>query len=394
VRDPQHRETGVRARLVRVGTILVVAVVIAAVWLWVRGRPAGVKAESARAGGQAVPVVDAAATSGSINIYFTGLGSVTPLATVTVKTRIDGQLMAVNYREGQTVHKGDPLVVIDPRPYQVQLEQAEGQLAKDQSALDNARTDLERYEMLITKNAVAQQVLNTQRSTVQQDEGVIKTDQANIDSAKLNLVYCRPVAPITGRVGLRLVDSGNYVSAAAGTPLAVITQIQPISVIFTLPEEQVHTVIDRLKSDHRLQVDAMDREMTATLATGTLTTLDNQLDPTTGTLKLRATFANDDQKLIPNEFVNARLLVDTKSNVTLIPNAAVQRNGSSTFVYVVKPDNTVTVRSVQLGTVDAERSEIASGLEPGERVVTQGVDKLTEGSAVRAQANDANRSAP
>lgn len=318
----------------------------------------------------------------------------TPLATITVKTRIDGELMEVNYHEGETVRKDAPLVQIDPRPYQVQLEQAEAQLAKDQSALQNARTDLQRYETLIAKNAVAQQVLITQRSTVQQDEAVIKTDQAAIDSARLNLTYCRPTAPVTGRVGLRLVDPGNFVSAAAGTPLAVITQMQPMSVIFTLPEAQVQTVIDRRRRNPRLRVDALNRDMTRTLAAGALTTLDNQLDPTTGTLKMRATFANEDERLIPNEFVNARLLVETKTNVTLVPNAAVQRNGTSTFVYVVKPDQTATVRHVTLGTTNAKRSQIAAGLSAGELVVTQGVDRLTEGAPVAVQLQSDEGGAP
>ena len=309
----------------------------------------------------------------------------TPLATITVKTRIDGELMEVNYREGNTVRQGAQLVQIDPRPFQVQLEQAEAQLARDQAALENARIDLRRYETLIAKNAVAQQVLITQRSTVQQDEAAIKLDQAAIDGARLNLTYCRPTAPVSGRVGLRLVDPGNFVSAAAGTPLAVLTQMQPMSVIFTLPSAQVQTVIDRRRANPRLRVDAMNRDMTRTLATGTLTTLDNQLDPTTGTLKMRATFANDDERLIPNEFVNARLRVETKTNITLVPNAAVQRNGTATFVYVVKPDRSVTVRKVTLGTTDAQHSEITAGLKPGEPVVTQGVDRLTEGTVVDVQ---------
>jgi multidrug efflux system membrane fusion protein len=332
-----------------------------------------------------IPVSAAVADAGSINVYFTGLGSVTPLATITVKTRIDGQLMSVNYREGDMVRQGQVLVEIDPRPYEVQLEQAEGQLAKDQAALANARLDLQRYEALIVKNAVAQQVLNTQRSTVQQDEAVLKTDQAAIDNAKLNLTYCRPTAPITGLVGLRLVDPGNYVSAAAGTALVVITQMQPMSVIFTLPEDQVQAVIERRRRHAPILVDAMSRDMTKILAAGTLTTLDNQIDPTTGTLKLRATYDNESRSLIPNQFVNARLLLETKKNVTLVPNAAVQRNGTSTFVYVIRPNRTVTVRRVEVGTVDAQRSEISSGLAPGEHVVTQGVDKLTEGTVVEAR---------
>jgi multidrug efflux system membrane fusion protein len=267
----------------------------------------------------------------------------------------------------------------------VQLQQAQGQLAKDQAALDNSRIDLQRYEALITKNAVAQQILVTQRSTVQQNEGLVKTDQAAVENAKLNLYYCRPTAPITGKVGLRLVDPGNFVSAAASTPLAVITEMQPMSVIFTLPEGQVQAVIARRRSHASLRVDAMDRDMSKTLATGTLTTLDNQIDPTTGTLKLRATFDNKDGTLIPNQFVNARLLLQTKTDVTLVPNAAVQRNGTATFVYVIRPNSTVNIRRVTVGTVDAHRSEITSGLAPGEHVVTQGIDKLTEGAAVESQ---------
>jgi membrane fusion protein, multidrug efflux system len=365
-----------------------------ALWAVLHVRSAG-RASAAERSPAPIPVSAAVAESGSINVFFTGLGSVTPLATITVKTRIDGQLMTVNYREGDMVHQGQLLVEIDPRPYQVQLEQAEGQLAKDQAALQNARIDLQRYQTLIAKNAVAQQVLITQQSTVQQDEAVIKTDQAAIDSAKLNLTYCRPTAPITGRVGLRLVDPGNYVSAAAGTALAVITQMQPMSVIFTLPEDQVHAVIDRRRTHANLRVDAMDRDMKKTLATGTLTTLDNQLDPTTGTLKLRATFPNEDSGLIPNQFVNARLLLQTKEHVTLVANAAVQRNGTSTFVYVIRPNRTVTVRRVEVGTVDAQRSEIKTGLIPGEHVVTQGVDKLTEGALVEPrEAGDGNSFVP
>jgi len=361
--------------------LAIVAALGIGAWVWFHERSRSSSTANRRT--PAVPVSAAVATKGSIDVNFTGLGTVTPLATITVKTRIDGELMAVYYREGDMVRQGATLVQIDPRPFQVQLEQAEAQLAKDQAVLENARTDLQRYEQLITKNAVAQQILVTQRSTVRQGEATVKTDQAAIDTAKLNLVYCRPTAPVTGRIGLRLVDPGNFVSAAAGTPLVVITQMQPMSVIFTLPEAQVQRVLD-----HRympLHVDAMNRDMTRTLAAGTLSTLDNQFDPTTGTLKMRATFPNKNERLIPNEFVNARLLVETKTAVTLVPNAAVQRSGTSTFVYVVKPDRTVTVRKVKLGTTDAQRSEITSGLKPGEEVVTEGVDKLTEGTHVVVQ---------
>jgi len=329
-----------------------------------------------------VPVVVARAEKGDIGDYVTGLGTVTPINTVEVRTRVDGQLMTVAYREGQMVRQGAPLVEIDPRPFYVQLQQAEAQLLKDQAALQNARIDLERYESLITKNAIAQQILQTQRAIVAQDEATLKTDQAAIDSAKLNLDYCHITAPISGRIGLRLVDPGNMVSAAANTPLLVITQTQPISVIFTIPEQQVAEVRAALKAGRSLRVDAMDRAATDVLASGELTTLDNQIDQTTGTLKLRATAPNRDDALFPNQFVNARMLVQERRGVTLIPNAAVQRNALTTFVYVVTRDQTVALRNVTLGTADAERSEVVLGISPNELVVIQGVDRLRPGSRV------------
>jgi membrane fusion protein, multidrug efflux system len=329
-----------------------------------------------------VPVMVSQAEKGDINVYVTGLGTVTPLNTITVTTRVDGQLMAVMYKEGDTVTKGAPLVEIDPRPFQVQLEQAEGQLAKDQAALQNARIDLRRYEDLITKNAVSQQILQTQRATVAQDEATIKTDEASIDSAKLNLTYCHITAPISGRIGLRLVDPGNFVSAGASTPLLVITQMEPISVIFTIPEQQVPAVRAALKAGKSLPVDAMDRDGQNVIGSGALTTLDNQIDQTTGTLKIRATMPNKDDALFPNQFVNARMLLQKKKGVTLITNAAVQRNAQTTFVYLVKNDQSVEIRNVKLGTVDDQRSEVVSGIRPHDIVVTQGVDRLQAGSKV------------
>jgi multidrug efflux system membrane fusion protein len=296
--------------------------------------------------------------------------------------------MTIAYKEGEMVHKGAALAEIDPRPYQVQLEQADAQLVKDQATLQNARVDLDRYESLITKNAVAQQVLQTQRATVAQDEGTIKADQANIDSAKLNIAYCHIEAPLSGRVGLRLVDPGNLVSAAASTTLVVITQTQPISVIFTIPEQQMAEVRGPIKAGKHLHVDALDRDGRTTLAEGELTTLDNQIDQTTGTLKLRATVPNADEALFPNQFVNTRVLVEEKKGVTLVPNAAVQRNGTTTYVYVVKPDQSVTLRTVKVGTTDTDQSEILSGISPNERIVVQGVDKLQEGTKVAATSAD------
>jgi len=331
-----------------------------------------------------VPVVAAQTRKGDIGVYITGLGAVTPIYTVTVKSRVDGQLMQVHYKEGDIVHQGDLLVEIDPRPYQVQLTQAEGQLIRDQALLDNARIDLDRYQTLLTQNAVPEQQLATQKALVQQDEGAVKTDQGQIDSAKLNLVYCHITAPITGRVGLRLVDPGNIVHAADTNGLLVITQIQPISVIFPIAEDQLPVVLQKMRAGERLGVDAYDREKKK-LATGWLTTLDNQIDPTTGTVKIRATFDNKDNALFPNQFVNARLLVEVKHGVTLVHTAAVQRNSQITYVYLVKSDSTVTVRPITVGTTEGDDAEVSSGLAPGDVVVMTGVDKLQEGSKVRVQ---------
>lgn len=338
------------------------------------------------------PVVAVKATKGNIGVYFTGLGAVTPIYTVSVKSRVDGQLMSVYYTEGQMVHQGDPLAEIDPRPYQVQLAQAEGQLIRDQASLDNARIDLARYQQLIARRAVPEQTLATQKALVAQDEGTIRTDQAAIENAKLNLAYCHIIAPITGRLGLRLIDPGNYVQAAAATPLAVITQVDPISVIFTLPEDQLDQVVARFRGGSRLQVAAYDREMTTVLANGSLTTIDNQIDQTTGTVKLRATFNNAGNKLFPNQFVNAKLLVQQKRGVTLLESAAIQRNSQNTYVFLVKPDQTVTIRKISLGTTDGENTEITSGINPGDTVVMTGVDRLQEGSKVTVHFEDAGQS--
>lgn len=332
-----------------------------------------------------IPVIAAMAHQGSIPVYFTGLGAVTSIYTVTIKTRVDGEIMSVGYTEGQKVQKGQPLVDIDPRPYQAQLIQAQGQLIKDQAALDNSRVDLKRYQDLIAKNAVAQQIYATQKATVVQNEGAVKTDEGSIASAKLNIAYCHITASITGRVGLRLVDPGNLVYAAAATPLVVITQMEPISVIFTLPEQQIPTVRDRVRAGKRLRVDALDRDSKVVMARGDLTTLDNQIDQTTGTLRFRATFLNKDEALFPNQFVNARLLVEVRQNVTLVPNAAIQRNGTATFIYVMQPDKTVQVRNVSVGATDAQESEITSGITTNDVVIVQGVDKLQEGTHVQAQ---------
>jgi multidrug efflux system membrane fusion protein len=333
-------------------------------------------------GGGAVPVVVANATKGDIGVYFTGLGAVTPIYTVTVKSQISGYLMQVLYTEGQTVHKGDALAEIDPRPYQVMLEQAEAGLARDEANLENAKLDLVRYQTLAPLKAIPEQQLATQQALVKSDTAVLKTDQAQIDTAKLDLIYCHIIAPITGRVGLRLVDPGNYVTANDSTGLVVITQIQPISVIFTLPEVQLPPILAQLRAGARLKVEA-DDPLVNKLAEGRLETLDNQIDPTTGTVKLRATFDNQNGALFPNQFVNARLLVQEKQGVTLIPTATVQRNSQVTYVYLVKPDSTVTVRNITVGTSEGDETEVTTGLSPGDVVVMTGVDKLQEGSQVK-----------
>lgn len=333
-------------------------------------------------GGGAIPVVVAKAVKGDIGVYFTGLGAVTPIYTVTVKSQISGYLTEVVYKEGQTVRKSDALAEIDPRPYQVMLEQAQAGLARDEANLENAKVDLARYQTLAPLKAIPEQQLATQQALVKSDAAIVQTDQAQIDTAKLDLVYCHIIAPITGRVGLRLVDPGNYVTANDSTGLVVITQIQPISVIFTLAEVQLPPLLAQLRAGARLKVEADDPLMNK-LAEGRLETLDNQIDPTTGTVKLRATFDNRNGSLFPNQFVNARLLVQEKVGVTLIPTATVQRNSQVTYVYLVKPDSTVTIRNIIVGTSEGDQSEVTSGLVPGDVVVMTGVDKLQEGTKIR-----------
>jgi len=357
-------------------------------YFWSKKNPApaggagGAGAAAQRKGFGAIPVVAAKARRGNIPVYFTGLGAVTPIYTVEVKSRVDGELMLIHFKEGEIVHKGDALLEIDPRPYQVQLTQAEGQLARDQAILENARVDLVRYKTLLAQNAVPEQQVVTQQSLVEQEVGIVKTDQGAIDSAKLNLIYSHILSPITGRIGLRLVDPGNIVHAADTNALLVITQIDPISVIFTLAEDQLPVVTQKFWAGQRLMVDAFDRSSNTKLATGVLATLDNQIDQTTGTLKLRANFDNKNNKLFPNQFVNVRLLVQLKQNVTLIPTATVQRNTQTTYAFVVQPNNKVTVRPITIGTTEGDESEVTSGLAPGDVVVMTGVDKLQEGTQV------------
>ncbi len=342
-------------------------------------------------GGGPAPVDAAKAVRGNIGVYVTGLGAVTPINTVTIKSRVDGQLMQVNYKEGDLVHQGDLLAEIDPRPYEAQLTQYEGQLQRDQAALENARIDLTRYQTLISQNAIPEQQLATQGATVKQDEGTVKNDEGLIQSVKVNLTYCRITAPITGRIGLRLVDAGNIVHASDTSGLLVITQLQPISVIFTIAEDQLPAVYQKKNAGQKLPVDAFNREMTKKIASGTLTTIDNEIDQTTGTVKLRATFDNSRNELFPNQFVNARLLQQEKRGVVLVPSAAVQRNSQNTYVYLVKPGSTVTIRPVKTGTSDDNNTEITSGVDEGDVLVLTGVDKLQEGSKVMVQLEGAAR---
>jgi len=330
-------------------------------------------------------VVAAKTRKGDIGVYYTGLGAVTPIYTVTIRSQISGYLMQVLYKEGQIVNKGDALAEIDPRPYQVMLEQAQAGLARDQATLENAKVDLKRYQVLTPLKAVPEQQLATQEAMVKQDHAIVQTDQAQIDNAKLDLVYCHITAPIAGRVGLRLIDPGNYVTANDATGLVVITQIEPISVIFPLSEDQLPAILAKMHAGARLKVEAYDREMKTKIAQGWLSTIDNQIDPTTGTVKLRANFDNQDGSLFPNQFVNVRLLVEEKQGVTLMPTAAVQRNSQTTYVFLVKPDSTVTVRPITIGTTEGDDAEISSGLSPGDVIVMTGVDKLQEGSKVRVQ---------
>src|SRR5262249_45247499 len=359
--------------------LLVLAMIGAAVWYYPRPEP---QPKTVGRNQGPAPVAVATVHKGDMPVSLTGLGTVTPLATVTVKTQINGYLTEVAFREGQMVKKGDFLAQIDPRPYQVALEQAEGQLAKDQALLRNAQLDLQRYNTLVAQNSIARQTRDTQVSLVAQYQAALKTDQAQIDAQKLNLIYCHIVSPATGRVGLRQVDPGNYVQTSDPNGIVVVTQLQPISVIFTLPEDNLPAVMKQVRAGTHLTVTAYDRTGATELGKGGLETVDNQIDTTTGTAKLRAIFDNDQEILFPNQFVNIQLLVNTLHDTDIVPRAAIQHGAPGAFVYVVRPDQTVTVQKVKVGPGNGQNIAVLDGLQPGEKVVVEGSDRLREGAKV------------
>ncbi len=376
-----ERQRGRTGRLI-VGFIVLIGIVLGSyelVRVFRASQPAAGRSQPLAA---AQSVGAATVGQGDIRVVVNALGTVTPLATVTVQTQIDGQLTSVGFTEGQSVKKGDFLAQIDPRPYELQQAQFEGQLARDEGVLAQAKVDLDRYKKLTEQNSIARQQYEDQIYIVQQDEGTVKLDQAQIDQQKLNVLYCRILSPVTGRVGLRLVDPGNYVQTNNSTGIAVVTQLQPITVIFPVPEDDLPEIVPQLNAGTALQVQAYDRANVKLLATGLVSALDNQIDTTTGTVKVRAQFENNDSALFPNQFVNAQLLVRTLKNVVTVPTAAIQRGAPGTYVYLINANNTVSVRPITVGPTDGAMAHVKSGLSVGERVVVDGTDRLRDGARV------------
>ena len=366
--------------------LLLIAIAGGGYWWWThhKAQPAGTTGQGGGRFAQSVaqPVGFATVDKGDIRIVLNALGTVTSLDTVMVFTQISGVLQEVGFTEGQVVHKGDFLIQIDPRPFQAAVEQAEGTLAKDTGLLQQAQADLKRFQTLGRQDSIAMQQLDDQRYLVLQDTGQVRTDQGALDTAKLNLAYCRIVSPIDGQVGLRQVDPGNYVQASTTTALVALTQMEPISVLFSVPEDDLPAIMKQLKAGQTLGVEAYDRANANLLATGHLATMDNLIDTTTGTLKLRAIFDNPDHLLYPNQFVNARLLVNTLKQTVRVPVSAVQTGAPGTFAYLINANNTVSVKTISVGPVDGQFQAVTSGLEPGDRVVTDGTDRLRDGAQV------------
>ena len=381
-----------RSRRGPVITTIIVLLAIAGIVWWTKQNPA--PQQQGRGAGRNAPpmsVVDETIKKGDINITLNALGTVTSLATVTIRSQISGYLLKNDFIEGNEVKKGDLLAEIDPRPYEATLAQAKGQLARDEALLKGAQVDLQRYQGLAAQNAVPHQTLDTQIALVAQDQGTVEADRASVQSAQVNLNYTRIVSPVDGRVGLRQVDQGNYVTPGDTNGIVVVTQLAPISVLFTVPEDNLQAIAKRLQAGAVLPASALDRSGASKLADGTLATFDSQIDQTTGTIKLRALFPNEQRTLYPNQFVNVRLLLDTHKDVTTMSTAGIQRGVPGTFVYLINPDSTVSVKPVKLGVTDGDRVEVLSGISPGDRVVIDGADKLREGAKiVLRDAADAN----
>jgi len=344
-------------------------------------RRSGTAADASAPVVRAVPIQTGVARQGDIGVYINALGTVTPVYTVTVTSRVQGEIMHVYYREGQLVRKGDPLLDIDPRPYQAAVTQAEGQLAHDQAVLNKDKLDLDRYQLAYERNAIAKQQLDDQQQSVLQDQGTVKNDDGMLANAKVNLAYTHITSPIDGRVGLRLVDPGNIVQANSTTPLVVVTQLQPITVIFSVAEDYLPQIQKQLHAGHTMEVVAFDRDQQKQIATGTLLTTDNLVDTTTGTVKLKAIFQNKDNALFPSQFVNARLTVDTLRDAILIPTAAIQRNSQGAFVYLIQPDQTAAIHPVTQSTTDGDTAAV-TGIGSGDVVAVNGFDKLQDGAKV------------